>query len=228
MNHPLPDDENYRWRNPYIDLSRNLSSRIIVNCSGETSDNDRDNIKQLIDNYDGLIVEIGSGSGQHLIELAKLYPQYCVLGFEVRYKRSVRTIEKSMRTNVPNVFVARTSALNIPNLIPPSAISIVYVNFPDPWSDKRRWYKNRLLTSTTLNMIWQSLVSKGVLRCKTDHRESFMDLLQLLKSDSNCKIQRHTEDLHRSPYVSENILTEFEGMFISQNMPIYFVEASKL
>jgi tRNA (guanine-N7-)-methyltransferase len=175
--------------------------------------------------YENLIIELGSGSGQHLISLASRYPNCCVLGFELRYKRAVRTIEKSIKAGVENVFVARTSALNLSNLVLPGTVSRLFVNFPDPWSDKRRWKKHRLLNDETLSMIARCMAPGGIFRYKTDHKECFHDVTHRLKVHPEYVICRITEDLHSSPLIHDNLLTEFEEMFRAQGLPIYFVQA---
>jgi tRNA (guanine-N7-)-methyltransferase len=225
MNHLPLHKQPLTWINPYIGRSHDLKDRIIVNSSGEVEQKDRDAVLRVTDPYESLIVEIGSGSGQHLLSLGSRYPNSCILGLELRYKRAVRTIEKCVKAGVENVFVARTSALNLAKLIPSGTISELYVNFPDPWSDKRRWKKHRLLNDETLSMIAACLAPGGIFRYKTDHRDSFDDVVQRLKVHQEYAICGITLDLHQSPFLLDNLLTEFEEMFRAQGLPIYFVEA---
>ncbi len=196
-----------------------------MNSSGEIEQSDRDALPRVMNHYENLVVELGSGSGQHLISLGARYPNSCIVGFELRYKRAVRTIEKSIKCGVENVFVARASALNLSKLVPAGTVSQLYVNFPDPWSDKRRWKKHRLLNDETLSMIATCLAPDGIFRYKTDHRDSFDDVVQRLKAHQDYTIYGITLDLHHSPFLQDNLLTEFEEMFRAQGLPIYFVEA---
>ena len=196
-----------------------------MNSSGEIGKADIDAIFGLNTIYNDIIVELGSGSGQHLLQMGANYPNSCVLGFELRYKRAVRTIEKCIKAGIDNVFVARTSALHLANLIPQKTISRLYVNFPDPWSDKRRWRKHRLLNDHTLTMISSCLAPGGIFRYKTDHMDSFDEVVERLKVHKDLNISEMTRDLHQSPLHINNLLTEFEEMFCAQGLPIYFVEA---
>lgn len=213
------------WINPYIPRSHDLKDRIVVNSSDVVGPTDREALLRLIEPYENLIVELGSGSGQHLISLGTRYPNSCVLGFELRYKRAVRTIEKCVKGGVENVFVARTSALNLAELVPAGTVSRLYVNFPDPWSDKRRWKKHRLLNDETLSMIATTLAPDGIFSYKTDHRDSFEDVVQRLTVHQDYTVCGTTLDLHQSAFSLDNLLTEFEEMFLAQGLPIYFVEA---
>lgn len=226
MNHLPLHKQPLTWINPYIGRSHDLRDRIVVNSSGEVTEADRNSLLGVIGMYENLIVELGSGSGQHLISLALRFPDCCVLGFELRYKRAVRTIEKSIKAGIENVFVARTSALNLSTLVLPETVSQLYVNFPDPWSDKRRWKKHRLLNDETLSMIATCMAPDGIFRYKTDHRECFDDVTQRLKAHPKYAICGITEDLHNSPFFHDNLLTEFEEMFCAQGLPIYFVQAN--
>jgi len=225
MNHLPLHKQPLTWKNPYIERSHDLKDRIVVNSSGEVGENDRNALLSVIAPYKNLVVELGSGSGQHLLSLGTRSPNSCVLGFELRYKRAVRTIEKCIKAGVENVFVARTSALNLSTLLPSKSISQLYVNFPDPWSDKRRWKKHRLLNDETLSMIAACLAPGGIFRYKTDHRECFDDVVQRLEAHRDYGICGITLDLHKSSFLHNNLLTEFEEMFRAQGLPIYFVEA---
>lgn len=225
MNHFPLHKQPLTWINPYIGRSYDLKDRIVVNSSGEVGEADRTALLSVITRYQNLIVEIGSGSGQHLLSLGSRYPNACVLGFELRYKRAVRTIEKCRKAGVENVFVARTSGLNLLKLVPDGRVSQLYVNFPDPWSDKRRWKKHRLLNDETLSMIATSLAPGGIFRYKTDHQDCFDDVVQRLEAHPDYAICGITLNLHQSPFLHDNLLTEFEEMFRAQGLPIYFVQA---
>ena len=55
----------------------------------------KDKIAKLASNYNKLAVELGSGSGGHLLKRASRFPDTFFVGFELRFKRIVRTAEES-------------------------------------------------------------------------------------------------------------------------------------
>ncbi|MFN8389487.1 MAG: tRNA (guanosine(46)-N7)-methyltransferase TrmB [Bdellovibrionota bacterium] len=206
--------------NPYRETVLGYPGRIF--CF-EKNRNDAEAAKRVIAESQERIVELGSGSGNHLIGLAARHPHASCFGFEIRYKRSVRTIQKADRAGRANVFVFRADANSLVDHFAPSSIAAVYVNFPDPWERKRE-RKHRLLGDRLLGMVYQSLVPSGFLAVKTDHREYFETFLTCVGEDPRFQVVAQSRDLHRSELMSDNIETEFEALFRSQGLPVHYAK----
>ena len=108
----------------------------------------------------------------HLIELGRQNPNDLFIGFEIRFKRAVRTIEKAKREGIDNVYICRVNASFMRDIFPKDSLSGVYINFPDPWP-KDRHRKNRLLTKEFLEEMHSLLKEKTFFSFKTDHRDYF-------------------------------------------------------
>lgn len=170
------------------------------------------------------VCEWGSGSGNHIIAQAQRAPELLFFGFELRYKRAVRTIEKAERAGVRNVFVLRTDARTIDRLFPAMSLEALYVNFPDPW-EKRRGHKHRLLGVSLISLAVALLKPGGALYVKTDHGAYFADFCHQLDADGRLSIVEKTENLAASPWQERNIESEFESLFRSQAQPICYLKA---
>ncbi len=168
-----------------------------------------------------LIVEFGSGSGHHLIELAKRYPECLVLGFEIRFKRAVRTIEKE--PDLENMLIFRGRSELVADLLPPRSVKKVFINFPDPW-DKKRWLKHRILSAKFFNILPKVLLSNAVVSVKTDHREYFLSFLEDVSEDKRYLQVDKNLNLPDGLEGDEGIRTEFEGLFRHQGKEINFVK----
>ena len=176
--------------------------------------------------HNEIYVEIGSGSGHHLITLAQRKPNALVIGIELRYKRAVRTVQKAQKASLSNLIVLRTNARSVNELFPPSSLSGVYVNFPDPWQKiKRR--KNRVLSPDFFNHISELLKSDGFISFKTDHREYFESTLEHQAIYNHFSLAEKTSDLYRSEYLKDNISTEFEMLFHHKGLPINYALFNK-
>ena len=186
-------------------------------------------------NKENVIVELGSGSGGHLIKLAQKFPDFLLYGFEFRYKRCVRTIQKA--GDLDNIFVLQTTANNFNQLFLPNSIDRLYVNFPDPWQ-KKRWLKNRLLNATFIDNLLLSLKSGGIFSFKTDHDEYFGSFLEILKSSEALKQNKlkiviettdlyqswcHNSDIYNNIIDEGRIITEFESMFLREKKNINYL-----
>ena len=197
--------------------------------AGESQSISKENAERLrlqTDAFDKVFLEFGSGSGAHLIEQAARNPASAFVGFELRYKRAFRTAEKAAERGLPNLFVARTTALVVTDIYPAESVAGVYVNFPDPW-DKKKWKKHRLLNPDFLQVIHSLLSQDGFLSYKTDHEEYYDATSSLMQSSELFSIDQESRDLHQSAFSGENILTEFENLFISKGLPTYYLRAVK-
>ena len=198
---------------------------IVAETDRELADNSRKEIQAIIGEFPECYVELGSGSGMHLIKLAARSPQALCVGLEIRFKRAFKTGEKAEGNELSNIRVLRTDARQIRHLFSPGQVSAFFINYPDPW-EKRRWRKNRLINAELIQTMWDLLKPGGFLRYKTDHQEYFASTCPLL-APQKWEIQRHTTDLLKSPYLDNNIPTEFEMLFKSQGKPLCLVEAVK-
>jgi tRNA (guanine-N7-)-methyltransferase len=213
------------WENQYIKLVATKPNLIVAENDRAAPLASKSVVSELSTKYQGVFVEIGSGSGLHLLELAKRNPTYLCIGLEIRFKRAFKTGEKAERQGLANVLVLRTDARFLSAIFETNSVAGFFVNYPDPW-DKRRWLKNRILNQDSLAQMHRLLKDQGLLRYKTDHQEYFESVCDLLDKD-NWEVVKHSTDLLASRYTEENIPTEFEYLFKSQNKPLYLVEAKK-
>ena len=172
-------------------------------------------------NFPMLILEIGSGSGNHLIGLAERYPQAKVMGLEIRYKRIFRTAQKAVNQGIENIAVLQWDGNLFHTLARPGSIDQIYLNFPDPWA-KKKYQNRRIFLGDFISRIHDCLVPGGFFYLKTDHGEYFEHFLESLDEYIHSPQNRHyplsleevTRDLYNSPWIDDNIQTEFEALFI--------------
>ncbi len=207
-------DAKSRWINPFKHRVVEFPDRIF----SFESDAQENAIRKLTGDARELIVELGSGSGGHLLELARRNPQATCVGFELRFKRAVRTIEKAVRDGIDSVYVIRADAWRLPEVVGKRSISALHVNFPDPWAKPRQW-KHRLLSERFLDLVYELLSEKGALSAKTDHADYYQAFLATVRADSRFKVRAESENLP----LEDSIPTEFEGLFRSQGLPIHYL-----
>ena len=220
---PLERQE-IKFVNPYREKIKEYPGRLFT---FEDFDADLLSLKVITTCAQGIFCELGSGSGRHLIKQAQLDPGNLYIGIELRYKRAYRTIQKAVNKNVDNLLVLRTNASNLEHLFSLGSLNGIYINFPDPW-EKRKVRKHRLVSEAFLDVTFGLLRPGGFISFKTDHKEYYQSFFDLLSGDSRFCLRSQTEDLYNSQYVGDNIETEFECLFRSQNLPICFLLAHKL
>lgn len=213
------------WENKYIQLVATKPEIIVAEKDRETPDQSRQAVAKARQAFSGIYVEIGSGSGLHLLELAKQNPAILCVGLEIRFKRAFKTGEKAERLGLSNVLVMRTDARYIGEIFDVAGVSAFFVNYPDPW-DKRRWKKNRIVNEEMITTMHGLLCDGGFIRYKTDHHEYFHSTNALFTAP-DWQRMKYSTDLLQSPWANENIPTEFEHLFRSQNKPLCLLEVAK-
>jgi len=214
-----------KWKNPYIDLLETKPDYILP-CGKEQDQSLLNQFRDRCGAFNRIACEPCSGSGAHLIGKATLDPSCFHVGFELRFKRAYRTAEKAEQQGLDNLFVVRDNARNILKYFSPESVNKFYVNFPDPW-EKKHWKKHRLLNADYFETIGKLLTRSGTFSYKTDHQECFEEVVGILETLKNFNLIKLTRDLYKSDFLSNNVPTEFESLFLSKNLPIYFLEAEK-
>lgn len=210
--------------NQYIPLSASKPGLIYSAARDQLSQDQIQDFQKKFKNFGKLFIELGSGSGGHILELAGKNPDALCVGIEKRFKRAFRTGEKAEEQRLKNIVVLRTDLKYLETLFPENSVERVYVNYPDPW-EKKKWLKNRMLSPHSLVLLAKFLKPGGLLRYKTDHRGYFEDTLKILKEMPEFSLTKESFDLFSSEFLEDNITTEFEMLFRYQGLPTHFVEA---
>jgi tRNA (guanine-N7-)-methyltransferase len=168
-----------------------------------------------------LHVEIGSGNGFFLAELARRNPEWNVLGIELRYKRCVLCGRKIREAGVTNARIARYHAAFLDDLFEDGALSGLYVNHPDPWP-KERHEKNRLISTWFLEDVARLLRPGASLQLKSDFRPN-VERAEELIGDLPLHVASRSEDVTREAWGTD-IETNYQSKFRKRGLPVYAIE----
>ncbi|WP_027881210.1 tRNA (guanine(46)-N(7))-methyltransferase TrmB [Meiothermus rufus] len=115
------------------------------------------------------VLEIGFGDGHFTAQIARLYPEWQILGVEKSAGSVARALGRFHREGIQNVWVYHGQAtFALRNLVAPRSLHKVYVNFPDPWP-KAKHEENRLLQRGFFQRLSTRLAEGGALLLTTDH-----------------------------------------------------------
>lgn len=73
---------------------------------------------------------------------------------EIRYKRLFQSAEKARKAKNNNFVMLKDFGQNIEKIFTPEEISETYIFFPDPWGNKDRQRKHRLLQADFLEKLY--------------------------------------------------------------------------
>lgn len=124
-------------------------------------------IQNLMQQFDDLSIEIGSGYGDTLIHIAKQNPRRLFIGCEVYRDAIYSTCKKIEEYNIQNIRLFTQDARLLCHEIPNEYVTDVYLIFPDPWP-KSRHHKRRIFNDGFLVEQHRILKENGVLFVTTD------------------------------------------------------------
>ena len=128
-----------------------------------------------------VIVEIGFGMGDSLIEMATEHPDNDYLGIEVHKPGVGRLLSKISERALTNLRVMQFDAVEVlKNQIPDESLSAVYLFFPDPWH-KKRHHKHRIVQDDFIQLIRKKLQLSGQFHMATDWEHYAIQMLDSMK-----------------------------------------------
>lgn len=168
-----------------------------------------------------LHVELGTGKGNFISELADQQPEVNFIGIEAQQDVLFYGARKVREKNLANVRLLVFNINQIMDIFAPGEIDRLYINFCDPWP-KARHAKRRLTHADFLEKYRLLLSGGGEIFFKTDNRPLFEFSLEQFNACA-LKVENVTFDLHNSGYQG-NVMTEYEKKFSAMGMPIHRCE----
>ncbi len=169
-----------------------------------------------------LYVEVGTGKGDFITQIAERNPQINFVGMEVEATVVLAAARKVREKNLSNVRLLVVDVNRIAEIFSEHAVDRLYINFCDPWP-KKRHAKRRLTHANFLALYRKILAPDGEIFFKTDNRGLFDFSLEQFAS-AGMIVRDVTNDLHASE-PADNIRTEYETKFSAQGVPINFCVA---
>lgn len=173
-------------------------------------------------NQNPIHIEIGTGKGQFISEMAKANPDINYIGIEIQTSVVVVALDKLIVANLPNLQLLHIDGGDVSQFFAEGEVDRIYLNFSDPWP-KKKHAKRRLTYRTFLKSYETILVPNGELHFKTDNQGLFEYSLASF-SQYGMVIKKVWLNLHESDFEG-NIMTEYEEKFSSRGQRIYRVEA---
>ena len=115
-----------------------------------------------------VVLEIGFGNGESLVEQAANNPHYNFLGIEVHDPGVGHCLLKARDAGLGNLRLVSHDAIEVlAHQVPLRSLARVNLYFPDPWP-KKRHHKRRIVQTEFLRLIAERLDDGGTLNIATD------------------------------------------------------------
>ena len=129
-------------------------------------------------------IEVGFGSGRHLLYQARKHPETLFIGLEIHTPSAQQVLKQIALQGLENVWVVNYDARLFLEMLPSDSIERIYVHFPVPWDKK----PHRRVISEAFNAeAMRVLEPGGELELRTDSDNYFAyaieTFLQVPKTD---------------------------------------------
>ena len=115
-----------------------------------------------------VVLEIGFGNGDTLVQQARENPSLNFLGIEVHEPGVGHCLLKAREAGLSNLKLIKHDAIEVlANQVPTGSLQRINIYFPDPWP-KKRHHKRRMIQHDFLKLVHSRLEADGVLHIATD------------------------------------------------------------
>ncbi|HSC68071.1 MAG TPA: tRNA (guanosine(46)-N7)-methyltransferase TrmB [Cellvibrio sp.] len=128
-----------------------------------------------------LVLEIGFGMGDSLLEMARNEPEKNFIGIEVHPPGVGRLINQAGQEYLTNLRVYMADAMDVlEDCIPDGSIDRLQLYFPDPWH-KKKHHKRRILQSAFVQKVRPKITPGGIFHMATDWQAYAEHMLEVMQ-----------------------------------------------
>ena len=185
--------------------------------------------KDIFNNNNPIVLELGCGNGEYTIALSKMFPGYNYVAIDIKGSRLYSGAEIVNLEKIQNVIFLRTQIEYLESVFTKDEIHEIWIPFPDPQIKYHR-RKKRLTGVNFLQIYKQVLKKNGVIHLKTDSMFLYGYTLGLLESGSYKIITSSSDIYHTNSSIDKRlkIKTHYEKMFLDKNKLITYLAFSFL
>lgn len=158
-------------------------------------------------------VEIGFGSGRHLLHQAKKHPHIQFIGLEIHKPSIEQVLKQCELQNIENILVIDYDARLFMEFLPSNVVGRIFVHFPVPWDKKPH---RRVFSAAFIEEALRVLHVKGTLELRTDSPLYFEFSFGQMMLLSRC-------DVHVKKNAELEITSKYEDRWRKMEKDIYDV-----
>jgi tRNA (guanine-N7-)-methyltransferase len=156
-------------------------------------------------------VEIGFGSGRHILHRAEESPDTTFIGIEIHKPSIEQALKQIEIRRLKNLYILDFDARHFLEILPSNSLSTIYVHFPVPWDKKPH---RRIIQPIFLKEAKRVLELNGVLELRTDSENYFQSALQLFTDEPLLKMELLKN-------ISIDVQSKYESRWLKMEKNIY-------
>jgi len=158
-------------------------------------------------------VEVGFGSGKHLLYQAQKNPDTLFIGLEIHTPSAQQVLKQIELQGLENIWVVNYDARLFLEMLPSNACEQIFVHFPVPWDKKPH---RRVISPTFLDESMRVLRKDGRLELRTDSDNYYWYALETFFAVPKTQVEiRKNEALE--------VTSKYEARWLRQEKDIYDV-----
>lgn len=132
-----------------------------------------------------LVVEVGFGMGDSLLQMCQQEPDKDFIGIEVHPPGVGRLMNNALEADINNLKVYMADANDVlTDCLPDLSIDRFQLYFPDPWH-KKKHHKRRIVQPAFMASILAKLKPTGICHFATDWQEYAEQMLEVLSAEAS-------------------------------------------
>ncbi len=164
--------------------------------------------------FNKIFIEIGFGSGRHLLHQARSNQDALLIGIEI-YKPAIEQVAKlAIREGLQNIALIATDARVLLSLLPAGCLQRVFLHFPVPWDDAPH---RRVISDEFASQIARTLGCGGRFELRTDSEEYFLYAMQKLSP----YVQRKAGEISHFKNRNAAVASKYEDRWRKMDKDIY-------
>jgi len=160
-------------------------------------------------------LEIGFGSGEHLVHHGSLHRHIGLIGCEVFLRGIASAIGRTRAARLTNVRIHPGDIRDLLDALPARSITRTFLMFPDPWP-KRRHHKRRFVNDEYLDPLARVMAPGAVLRLATDSTDYVRQALTTIRIHGAFQWTARRQEDWRERWL-DSITTRYEEKARCQN-----------
>ena len=176
------------------------------------------NIEDFVDiefPFDSVAIEVGFGSGKHLLYQAQKHPDRLFIGIEIHTPSATQVLKQIELQGFKNIWVVNYDARLLLEMIPSNLCQQIFVHFPVPWDKKPQ---RRVISNSFLEESLRVLKKGGKLELRTDSYKYFWYALDTFLGDN---VTKTAVEVRKNEALE--VTSKYEARWLKQEKDIYDV-----
>jgi len=160
---------------------------------------------------DEIAIEVGFGSGRHLLYQAAQHPERLFIGIEIHTPSAEQVLKQIALQGLENVWVVDYDARLLLEMMPSNSCCDIYVHFPVPWDKKPH---RRVINPRFLSEALRVLEPGGKLELRTDSDNYYHHALEIFSQPKQIDFR-----VEKNRDIS--VVSKYEDRWRAQQKDIY-------